>query len=816
MDKIAAVAISNSTREFDRDYHYIIPDRLVDKVKPGMRVIVPFGKSDRLKEGYVLKLVQKSGFKLLKSIRKVVDDKPVLSEKMLMLASWMKHRYICTYSDAIKCMLPAGIGIKSTRVARLVDNSGSLSGNAGRIIEVLIECGNECEYEELRKKTGLTNFSVYIKKLEKAGVLTIYEKFSARLKEKRVHAACLAIPQLEVVEEIEASRIKKIQQIRVLEMLMETEYIAVADLMRFAGVSKSVLETLRKKGYIDLREIEVKRDPMEHKSFKRTEPLKPTAQQAAAIELVKSKLDGGSFYELLLHGVTGSGKTEVYLQLIQYAIDMGKQAIVLVPEISLTPQMVDRFKGRFGDDVAVLHSRLSPGERYDQWRLIKEGNIKVAVGARSAVFAPFKNLGIIIIDEEHENSYKSEITPKYHAAEIARKRCKDEKSVLIYGSATPSIETFYRAMNGCIDYIKLSERANQMLMPRVDLIDMRKELEEGNRSIFSRKLEQEIKSNIVTGQQTILFINRRGYASFILCRSCGYTITCLNCNISMTYHSSDDRLICHYCGYTVKSPKVCPKCKSSYIRQFGTGTQRVESELKKVFEGCSVLRMDMDTTTFKNSHDEILSTFKDQNINVMVGTQMIAKGHDFPNVTLVGVIAADSLLNTGDYRASERTFQLLTQVAGRAGRGNIPGRVVIQTYNTDNFSILAACNHDYDTFYNQEIKLRQELNYPPFTNIAVIMLSGINDRAVYNLSREVKHSICSKAFEEYRDGFELLGPARPPLTRIKNKYRWRIVIKCKDKEKLIDALTLISDGFYSASIKDGIQMSVDINPVNML
>lgn len=815
MSNIAVVVISNATREFDKEYHYTIPDSLLDKVKAGVRVIVPFGKSNRLKEAYVLDKVSKTEYSGLKEIKKVVDDEPVLSEKMLKLAAWMKDRYICTYSDAIKCMLPSGIGIKSLRVVELLRDDGNLRGNTRKVVDVLTECGNECEYEELRDKTGIKNLSTYIKKLKEDGIVSVHEKFSTRVREKYVRAACLAIPQAEVIEEIETSRIKKIQQIRILEMLMESPYIPVSDLVRLAGVSRSTLNTLKKHGYIDFIDVEIKRDPLEHKKIEKTEPLKPTSEQKAALDLVKGKLDNETFEEILIHGVTGSGKTEVYLQLIQYVINMGKQAIVLVPEISLTPQMVERFKGRFGDNVAVLHSRLSLGERYDQWRLIKEGSIKVAVGARSAVFAPFRNLGIVIIDEEHESSYKSETTPKYHACEIAKKRCQEENAVLLYGSATPSIETYYRAVNGCIGYARLKERANSMVMPQVDIIDMRKELEEGNRSIFSRRLEREIEKNISSKQQTILFLNRRGYASFVLCRKCGYTVVCVNCNISLTYHASDERLICHYCGYTIKLPKVCPKCKSTYIRQFGTGTQRVENDLKNQFPGCSVIRMDMDTTSYKNSHEEILASFRENNINVMVGTQMIAKGHDFPNVTLVGVLAADSMLNTGDYRASERTFQLLTQVAGRAGRGEISGRVIVQTYNTDNFSIVAARRHDYDAFYEQEIKLRKKMNYPPFTNIAVVIISGVNDKVVFDSSKLVRNHI-EAGFSHYREKVDILGPARSPLTKIKNKYRWRIVIKCKDKEKLISVLTRVSDEFYKNRKRSKVEMSVDINPINML
>ena len=543
MGNIASVVISNATREYDREYHYAIPDELKEKVVPGVRVIVPFGRGNKSVEAYVYKVLDASEMTGLKEIKKVIDEKPILDEKMLKLSEWMKERYICTYSDAIKCMLPAGIGIKSTRIVKLVRHDGDLKGDAGKILELLAEEGGECEYEELRKKSGARSFAKHIRVLEESGLVSIFEEYSTRVREKYVRVAYLAVPRDEIIDEIENNRIKRIQQIRVLEMLLDNEYISTADIVRFSGVSSSVLDTLKKYGYIDFKDIEVSRDPVRSSTVIKTKALEPTPQQAEVISKVKEQLDSGEFGEVLLHGVTGSGKTEVYLQLIQYVIEMDKQAIVLVPEISLTPQMVERFKGRFGNDVAVLHSRLSLGERYDQWRLIRQGKIKVAVGARSAVFAPFDKLGIIIIDEEHESSYKSEITPKYHAADIARKRCRDEKAVLLCGSATPSVETYYRARQGEIELLEMTDRANRMVMPEVHIVDMRKELEEGNRSVFSRKLAKEIESNIEAGRQTMLFLNRRGYASFVLCRSCGKAITCVNCNVSLTYHAADDRLI---------------------------------------------------------------------------------------------------------------------------------------------------------------------------------------------------------------------------------------------------------------------------------
>lgn len=816
MARIASIVVSNATRKFDRVFHYRIPEYGYNALVPGVRVIVPFGRSDRPVEGYVLGLSDQEGEAgELKEIKEMIDDKPVLQPDMLELCRWMKKRYICTYSDAIRCMLPPGGTTKSMRVLRLEQYKEDLTASAQKIVDALKESGDECEYDELKERLGIRNFSQSIKKLDESGIITVHEEYSTRVKEKLVRVAFLIRSAEEVIEEIESNRIRKIQQIRVLEMLLDSEYISVSDIVRFAGVSAGVVNTLKKNGYIDFKNIEVLREPGTVKDVKSTCPLEPTPQQKSAIDYIRGYLDRGEFREILLHGVTGSGKTEVYLQLIQYCIEKGREAIVLVPEISLTPQMVERFKGRFGEHVAVLHSRLSLGERYDQWRMIHEGKIQVVVGARSAIFAPLQSLGIVIIDEEHENTYKSETTPKYHVRDIAAKRCEWSKAVLLYGSATPSVETYFRAIQGQISLIEMTERANHMVLPEVTMIDMRKELEDGNRSIFSRKLESEIEKNIQQGQQTLLFLNRRGYASFVLCRKCGFTLRCPNCNITLTYHASDNRLICHYCGYTIKNVELCPKCKSNYIRGFGTGTQKVEDEIKKNFPDSSVIRMDADTTTGKNSHEILLRTFREKNINIMVGTQMIAKGHDFPNVTLVGILAADSLLNIGDYKASERTFQLITQVAGRAGRGEIPGRVIIQSYNTEDFSIKAACTHDFITFYHQEIMIRQRLNYPPFTNIATVMLSGTNDRYVFGTSKRVGNEIALK-FDEIRTEAEIMKPSRAPISKIKNKYRWRIVIKCKDIGQLIDVLTAASDQFYKENSNEAVDLNIDINPVNML
>lgn len=777
MNNIASVVLVNTTNSYDKEYHYKIPEHLQDKVLPGVRVVVPFGASDRSVEGYVLGLLEKSDFSNLKTVSSIVKQEAMLGQDMIKLALWMKKRYICTFYDAIKCMIPAGV-------------------------------------------------------------------FNLKGKEKVIKLAYLIRGQEEVLDDIENNKILKIQHIRILEMLVENQYASIDDIIRFSGGSRGALDTLKKKGYIDFKEVKVEGDIVKAKEYKATKALKPTEEQAFAINKIGEKILTNNFYEVLLHGITGSGKTEVYLQTIEKCIKEGKRAIVLVPEISLTPQTVERFAGRFGDNVAVLHSRLSMGERLEQWRKIKNEKAFVVVGARSAVFAPFKRLGVIIIDEEHEHTYKAESVPKYDAKEVARRRCIEHDAVLLLGSATPSIETYYRAKRGEIGLVELKNRANNAKLPKVDVVDMREELANGNRTMFSDKLRCALEKNIMAKEQSIIFLNKRGYQSFLLCRECGYTVKCLNCNVTLTHHSQGERLICHYCGYTIKSIKACPKCKSVNIKGFGAGTQKVEEEIKKAFPGVSTLRMDIDTTTYKNSHEAILKEFRENNTDILIGTQMIAKGLDFPNVTLVGVLAADSMLNYGDFRASERTFQLVTQVAGRAGRGAKPGRVVIQSYNVEDYSIIDACNCDYKAFYKKEIMLREKLEYPPFTNIAVIILSGVEDRKVFEESEKAKkfltltsapstlsttaslspHSqplfqnqereMKSGEGNEIRRGeLVLLGPVRAPITKIKNKYRWRIIIKCKNMDDIIDTLTHFSKNFKAN--KD-VKVSININPYNML
>ncbi len=499
------------------------------------------------------------------------------------------------------------------------------------------------------------------------------------------------------------------------------------------------------------------------------------------------------------------GKTEIYLQTIEKVINKGKTSIMLVPEISLTPQMVERFMARFGKEkIAVLHSKLSIGERYDAWQKIVQGKVNIIIGARSAIFAPVKNLGIIIMDEEHDASYQSEMTPRYNAKEIAEKLAMQYACPLLLGSATPDMKTYYRAENKEIELLELTKRANASQLPKVEIIDLREELQQGNHSMLSRKLQEEIQKNLERKEQTILFLNRRGYSTFVMCRDCGYTVKCKNCNITMTYHLKQDKLKCHYCGYEVEKVTICPVCKSKNIRYFGTGTQKLEQEVQRLFPTATTIRMDIDTVSKKNSHEEILQHFKEQEIDILIGTQMVVKGHHFPKVTLVGVIAADSSLNIEDFRANERTFQILTQVAGRAGRENLEGRVIIQTYNPDNLAIEQAKKQDYEEFYKNEWKIRKQLKYPPFCDIIEIGFQAKDEQEVIKQAKRI-HSYLKNRILSEKIGILLYSPVPAPIDKIKNKYRWRIMIKCLYNEQVN---ALLQDAFTQNENKKGVTQTV--------
>ncbi|MDI3546418.1 MAG: hypothetical protein PWR10_70 [Halanaerobiales bacterium] len=684
---------------------------------------------------------------------------------------------------------------------------------AGRVKDILkINTEEPLFDEEMLKllKWIAAYYKSYLIKVIKTAIPT--GLVSGRVGKKRIGYLKLNQPAEKTRELVKKLKKRAPKQARVLQILLESKRsYSKSKLAEMAGTSSGTVSRLLEKGYLKYVEEVEERRPVLEKDELVTRPFKPTAAQAGVIRAISGSIKEGSHKIFLLHGVTGSGKTEVYLQVIEEVLQAGKGAIVLVPEISLTPLMVRRFYSRFGDEVAVLHSNLSLGERYDEWRRLKRGDARIAIGARSAIFAPVNNLGLIILDEEHENSYKQGENPYYHAREVALKRGKILEIPVVLGSATPSVESFYWAKRGRFHYLELPERINQDKLPPVKIIDMREELKKGNTSFLSHDLERAIEDSLARDEQVLIFLNRRGYANFILCRECGHVIKCQNCDISLTYHAGANHLRCHYCDFTRKVPKNCPQCGSKYIREFGIGTERVEEELSRIFPGAVIDRMDVDTTTRKGSHRKILAKLERGDTDILVGTQMIAKGHDYPNISVVGVITADTILNIPDFRSAERTFQLLTQVAGRTGRGDKAGKVIIQTYTPGHYSILAASRHDYTGFFQQEIKLREKLFYPPFAWLTNIVVQGYEESSVMVGAQKLGKFL--QQYHKYID--EILGPSPAPINKLRKRFRWQLILKFRDWNLRNFVLTELEKRFLIEQQGD-VVFNIDVDPLKML
>ena len=681
-----------------------------------------------------------------KEIAKIVENES-LNEEKIELAKLMARKYFCNISDCIRLMLPPGTSSK---------------------------------------------------------------KISQRMKDKEGNFVYLNKTIDEIEFDIDTGKLKREKHIAVVRYLEENDGIYATDLENILNVSHAILKTIEKNGYIKFVKEKIERNPLENKNIDADKPKRLNDEQKKCFEYVNSLIQKNEHGKILIYGITGSGKTEIYMQLISEVIRKGKDAICLVPEISLTPQMIERFLARFGNVVAVLHSRLSDGERYDEWQKIANGEKKIVIGARSAIFAPVKNLGIIIIDEEHDISYKADSTPRYSAKDLAGFMASKCKCPLVLGSATPDIRSMYYAERNDITLFRLKKRANEANLPDAQIVDLRNELSIGNKSMLSIKLQNEIRKNINNKEQTIIYLNRRGYSTFIMCRDCGYVAKCKNCNISLTYHMNENKLKCHYCGFEMPVLKECPECKSKKIKYFGTGTQKLENEMHKLFPDASTIRMDIDTITKKNSHEEILNKFKNEEIDILIGTQMVVKGHHFPNVTLVGIISADSNLNIEDYRSTERTFQTLVQVSGRAGRER-NGRVIIQTYNPDHYAIIDSQKQDYDLFYSQEIKLRKALNYPPFCDIIMISFLGANVNEIVKISNFVYKKLVSVKDSK----LTIYKPVSSPIDKIKNSYRWRIIIKGHVTSRVLDIIKFATTDEVITKAKD-VKIIVDIDPNSMM
>jgi len=810
---IAEVVLNSFSNATDNIYHYIIPPELIDDIRVGVRVMVPFGRGNKILEAYVIGLKEDSDYDKLKEIAGIEDNYSYFDSMSVELIKFMVHRYFCSYISAIRSLIPTGVG---TVFKRRISLTGELNDEARSYIDHYVKAGEiyshllqgPMSYDKLSELITSKNLSSILATMQKRGIINIDEITHSGLKDTVRKRVCLEINYEEVSSIIDAIANKAPARARCLEILSDERDMLLSELLEYASTSKSTVDYLEKKGYVTIYEA-VERENILDYSHEYSSHLL-TKQQQTVCDTVLQSIRSEEKKTFLLKGVTGSGKTEVYLELIDNVVSMGRDAIFLVPEISLTPQMVAQVSARFGDRVAVIHSSLTQKQRYEQWKRINEGEVDIVVGARSAIFAPFKNIGLIIVDEEHENTYKSEFTPKYDAIEIAKFRARQHCSVVLLASATPLIESSFRAKSGKYTLLNMPERINNHPLPETTVVDMRREMADGNMSIFSRRLAEELSANLKKGQQSILFLNRRGFSSFVSCRNCGFVAQCPNCNVSLTYHKSIDRLVCHYCDYSHKVYNACPECSSKYIKHFGIGTQRVSDEVSALFPDARVIRMDADTTSARFSHQKLLEAFRNREADILIGTQMITKGLDFENVTLVGIVAADMSLNVDDYRAAERTFDLITQVTGRAGRGALRGRAVIQTYNPENETIIHAANQDYDAFYDEEIELRRLLIYPPFCEIINFVFSSERRERAFNTAQRFREALCNTL--DSNDAI-LYGIGEAPLFRINNKYRYRFLIKTRYSPKLYENLAMLYRKISSA--KDSAQISIDVNPSNM-
>lgn len=707
---VAKIAVSAATYWVDKPYDYLIPEELVDRVLPGIRVYVPFARGNRRCEGIVLAVSGHSDYTKLKSISAVLDDQPVLTQEQIKLALFMRERFFCTVYDAVKAMLPAGLWFNS----------------------------------EGRRRIG----------------------------DKTIEMAKLALSPEDASIIAANKRGRSPKQASLLEQLCSFECLPSQELLLHTGASRQSLKALQTAGLVELFKRETYRRPDIHVGELEELPTLSEEQQSA-FEGLNLLAHSGKSGAALLFGITGSGKTSVYIHLIMEQLKRGKSAILLVPEISLTPQMIQTFSSHFGDDVAVLHSSLSVGERYDEWKRIKAGKARLTIGTRSAVFAPAENLGLIIIDEEQEETYKSENSPRYNARDIAKYRCAKSECLLLLGSATPDVVSMYKAKTGHYSYFELKNRYNEMTLPKVEIVDMKRELRRGNGGNISSLLKEELQANIERGEQSILFINRRGANKLISCGECGFTYKCPRCSVSLTYHSNNRRLMCHYCGFSKWIDEACPECGGT-LNYVGAGTQMIEQEISALFPGIEIMRMDTDSVAPVGSHELLFERFKRERIPIMVGTQMVTKGLNFENVTLVGVISADQSLYAGNYRAGERAFSLITQVVGRSGRGSKPGRAVIQTYTPENETIKQAAQQDYEAFYQSEIQLRKLQNTPPFSELLAITVSGQNEEHVVAACRYIRGRLESTAGRV--SWAEILGPSPLPVVKVNNRYRYRVTI----------------------------------------
>ena len=805
MPQIAKVAVSAANYAIDKPYDYLLPDGTDAAV--GSRVLVPFGRGNRLTEGMILSLERKTPEKALKAVREVLEPEPVCSEREIRLALWMRQRYFCTFYDAIRTILPAGVWYRYRQFWKLADYAGedALSEKEKPLYALLSR--GEQELETLAQ--AVPDAAALLRQMEKKGLVTSRTEGSRRVGDRVVKLASLAIEPEEAQTRMERKRRTAPRQCDAVDFLTRCAETSVHDLCYFTGGTAAGLRSLEKAGIIALRAREVYRIAP-RTAPRAAEPIRLNDEQQAAFLRMLAECRAGEAGVTLLQGVTGSGKTLVYIRLAQELLREGKSVMILVPEIVLTPQMMARFTAYFGAEVALLHSGLRLTERYDQYKRIRRGEAHIVLGTRSAVFAPLRELGLIVLDEEQESSYESGSAPFYHARDIAKYRCAQEGARLLLGSATPTVETAYFARHGEYELLRLDRRFNAHRLPRVVVADLREELRAGNATAISRPLREELERNLAAGEQSILFLNRRGSSRQLLCPQCGHVPQCPRCSVFLTYHSANGRMMCHYCGYSETASETCPDCGGA-MKHIGIGTQRVEEELRELFPGTEILRMDADTVG--DGHEKVLREFEEKKVPILIGTQMVAKGLDFENVTLVGVLAADLSLYVDHYRASERTFSLITQVVGRAGRGSKEGRAVIQTYTPENDVILAAAGQDYDRFYDAEIRMRRLRRDPPFADQFMITVTGPEETRVRRACGEIQKSLCAAAARPPYSalGLEILGPAPCPVVKVNNRFRYRVTVIGKNERTLRALIAAFMKEFTKRPENRGMHIFTDCN-----
>lgn len=811
----AGVAVENSVYHFDKLFDYIVPQNLTEKALPGSRVTVPFGRGNKTRQGIIMRL---NGFSdensaKLKSLLTVLDQVPVLSKEMLDLAFFMKEHYFCSLYDAVKSMLPVGLNYKFNTLFALSSkeqnfDTSLLSEIENQIISFLKGKRRPIKKEALCSALGFSADNGILDSMVKKRLLTKTEGASRKVQDasvKMVRLCSTDIPKLTP------------KQQEVTELLAVAGAVSVKEISYFTGTTAAVVNTLVKNGVCEYFQEEVFRTPVTKTYEENTSEIVLTEQQQAAYENIITQYGKKKAAVSLLYGITGSGKTSVFMKAIDYVFAQGKGIIVMVPEISLTPQLVQLFAGRYGDNIAVFHSGLSLGERLDEWKRVKNGQAKIAIGTRSAVFAPFDNLGLIIMDEEQEYTYKSEASPRYHARDVSKYRCYAHNCLLLLSSATPLVDSYYQCEQGKYSINTLNKRYGKAKLPNVIIADMNDEQAVGNNTGISSVLLEGLQENLRQHKQSILLLNRRGHNTFVSCKNCKEVVVCPHCSISLTYHSANNRLMCHYCGYSQYITDECPACHSLGLKFSGMGTQLAEQTVAQLFPRAKILRLDTDATISKYAYEKKLEQFSQGGYDIMIGTQMVAKGLNFPNVTLVGVLSIDQMLYSDDYRSEERTFSLLTQVVGRSGRGEHKGRAVIQTFTPENATILLAANQDYPAFYKNELALRRAMLYPPFSDICMIGFVGESDTKTELAANIFTRELIKLAKEKYADlPLRVLGASPATVTKISNKYRYKVVLKCRNGKSFRSMVSSLLCACGKDNRFSSVTVFADINPDNIL